>query len=108
MCTSTVPNEVSAVLTKPSSGSPLTLPDSENVPLAASGVPAVVEQFAVPAVPSVCLEAIVGDDPPLSAGVLVRVRLFVSPVKPSATQDGAAELVDIRAVCACSVVPAPK
>src|SRR6202044_3253115 len=42
------------------------------------------------------------------AGVLVRVRLFVSPGKPSAGQEGAAELVAVRAVCACSVVFAPK
>ena len=42
------------------------------------------------------------------AGVDVRVRLFVSPVKPSWTQLGAALLVDVRAVCACSALLLPK
>src|ERR1017187_2839008 len=65
-------------------------------------------QFAVAVVPLVCMVAIVGDGWLPSTGVLVGVRLFVSPVKPSWTQEGAAELVDVKAVCACSVVPGPK
>ena len=65
-------------------------------------------QLAVPLVPLVCLEAIVGDGSLPSAGVLASLRLFVSAVKPSLTQAGAAGLVAVKAVCASSVVPAPK
>jgi hypothetical protein len=43
-----------------------------------------------------------------SAGVLASVRLFVSPVKPSLTHFGAAELVPFRAVCASSVLAVPR
>ncbi len=83
---------------------------------AMGGVPAAVEQFAVPVVPLVCLEATVGNDslPVAGTGVLVRLRLLVSPVVPvtpgvlSGTHEGAAELVVVRAVCACSVVLLPK
>src|ERR1019366_2932977 len=65
-------------------------------------------QFAVPVVSLVCMVAIVGDGWLPSTGGLVGVRLVVSPVKPSGTQEGAAELVDVKAVCACSVVRVPK
>ena len=59
-------------------------------------------------VPLVCLVAIVGDGSLPSAGVVVSLRLFVSPVKPSSTQVGAELLVAVRAVCASSVVLVPK
>jgi hypothetical protein len=60
-------------------------------------------------VPLVCSEAIVGDDSLPGAGVAVRLRLFVSPVKPSLTQVGAEEpLLAIKAVCASSDVFAAK
>src|SRR5215469_13424496 len=59
-------------------------------------------------VPLVCSEAIVGDGSLPSAGVVVRLRLVVSPVKPSLTQVGAEELVAFKTVCASSDVLAPK
>jgi hypothetical protein len=61
-------------------------------------------QLAVPAVPSVCFDAIVGDDSVPSAGLAASLRLFVSPVKPSLTQTGAPELVACSFVTASSVL----
>ena len=64
---------------------------------------AATAQLAVPVVPLVCLEAIVGDGSLPSTGVLASLRLFVSAVKPSLTQAGAEELVAVKAVCASPV-----
>ena len=61
-------------------------------------------QLAVPAAPSVCFDASVGDGTLPSAGVAASFRLFVSPVKPSLTQVGADELVPVSVVTASTCV----
>src|ERR1700677_3750289 len=72
-------------------------------------VPPAVAQLAVPVVPLVSSEASVGDDSLPSAGVAVRLRLFVSPVKPSLTQLGAEEpVLAVKAVSGSSDVSVPK
>ena len=53
-------------------------------------------------------ETIVGNPLVPIVGVLLKLRLFVSPVEPTSTQVGADRLLSANAVCASSVVLAPK